>query len=102
MNTKKEYLKSYRLQENVIRTLKRIAKENPTEAEICRKKISDCENRRLKIAEKIEQMTDYRLKVVLYEKYINGHTLEEVAQILNYSKRHTERLHIAALKEFEP
>ena len=101
MNSKKEYLKNYRLQESVIRALKRAGVENPSEREYCASKITECEKLRLEIAEKIADIDDTRLRVVLYEKYINGHTLEEISTLLNYSKRHTERLHIAALKAFE-
>lgn len=98
MDTKKTYLNNYRLQEDIIRSLKRVCTENPTKSDICAVKIQECENIRIQIAEKISAVDDPRLQVLLYEKYINGHTLEEIALILNYSKRHTERLHIAALK----
>ena len=101
INDKKDYLKSYRLQENLIRTLKRLCIENPSQKDVLHTKIEECENLRTQIAEKIFKIKDTRYKVLLYEKYMNGRTLEEIALILNYSKRHAERLHIAALKSFK-
>ncbi len=101
MEYKKTYLNSYRLQENIIRTLNRMIIENPSKSNHFFKKIEECEKLRTEIADKIAQVDEPRLKVILYEKYINGLTLEAIAPILNYSKRHTERLHIAALKAFK-
>lgn len=98
MKNKKEYLNSYRQQEHVIRNLKRLYFENPSQREVLQSQIENCETLRTQIAEKILQIKDPRYKVLLYEKYMNGHTLEEIAGILNYSKRHVERLHVAALK----
>lgn len=101
MKEKKDYLNSYRLQESVIRMLKRLCVENPSQRKQLLNQIKECEALRTQIAEKIQQIKDVRYKVLLYEKYINGRTLEEIAVILNYSKRHAERLHIAALKNIE-
>lgn len=102
MKSAKEYLNSYRLQEHIIRNLKRLCLENPSQCEELKTQLAESEALRTQIAKKILQTKEPRYKVLLYEKYINGRTLEEIAGILNYSKRHIERLHVAALKSFKP
>jgi hypothetical protein len=101
MNRKKEYLNSYLLQSDTIRILNEMILKNPSQKNQYLKRIKICENKRYAIENSIEKMTDPRLRVILYEKYVCGRTLEEISLILNYSKRHIERLHIAALKLFE-
>ncbi len=101
MNEKKEYLNSYLLQGDEIRILNEMILNNPSMKNIYLKKIKQCEQKRHAIEESIEKISDHRFRLVLYEKYICGRTLEEISLILNYSKRHIERLHIAALKLFE-
>ena len=53
------------------------------------------------IEQKISNVDDELLCEILYQKYILGKTLEDIAVILNYSKRHIERLHIKALEKFK-
>ena len=101
MKNKKEYLNSYLLQNNTIKILNEMLSKNPSAKNTYLKKIKECENKRLAIENSIEKITDPRLKIILYEKYICGRTLEEISLILNYSKRHIERLHIQALKLFK-
>ena len=45
----------------------------------------------------IEKVTDGTLHTLLYERYINGKTWEQIAVALNYSYRQTTRMHGAAL-----
>lgn len=50
----------------------------------------------------IEAVQDETLRVLLYERYINGKTWEQIAVLLNYSWRQTLRLHgdaLAAVKD---
>ncbi len=101
MDAKKEYLNSYLLQGNTIRLLNEMILKNPSMKNQYIKKIKQCELKRFAIENSIEKISDQRFKIILYEKYICGRTLEEISLILNYSKRHIERLHIAALKLFE-
>lgn len=101
MNAKKEYLNSYLLQGDEIRILNEMILKNPSKKNLYLKKIKQCELKRHNIEKSIEKISDQRFKLVLYEKYICGRTLEEISLILNYSKRHIERLHVAALKLFE-
>lgn len=45
----------------------------------------------------IGKVTDGTLYTLLYERYINGKTWEQIAVALNYSYRQTTRMHGAAL-----
>lgn len=45
----------------------------------------------------INSVEDSTLRTLLYERYINGKTWEQIAVILNYSWRQTVRLHGIAL-----
>lgn len=45
----------------------------------------------------INKVSDNTLKALLYERYINGKTWEQIAVALNYSYRQTTRMHGAAL-----
>ena len=49
----------------------------------------------------IGNITDKIESEVLAQKYLCGKTLEEIGYIINYSKRHTERLHLKALSIIE-
>lgn len=49
------------------------------------------------IEQTINAVKDERLKALLYERYINGKTWEQIAVQLNYSWRQTIRLHGIAL-----
>lgn len=45
----------------------------------------------------IDAVADKTLRTLLYERYINGKTWEQIAVKLNYSYRQTTRMHGAAL-----
>lgn len=100
INKKKEYLKSYLLQEKKIERYEKLASRCPREENNYRKYIEKSKKLRNEIEEKISLLEDDLLSELLFEKYIFGKTLEEIALILNYSKRHIERLHIKALEKF--
>ena len=101
IKSKKDFLKKYILQEAVISCNINMCKINPQKCELYKQKIKEAEFLRQTIEEKISKIDNPVLSVLLSEKYIFGKTLEEIALILNYSKRHIERLHIKALDEFE-
>lgn len=101
LKNKRNYLKSYLLQQAKISRLKEMILVNPNFKETYRQEIKTAENLRSEIEEKISQMEDEILKELLFQKYILGKTLEEIGYIINYSKRHTERLHIVALEKFK-
>ena len=98
---KKKYLGKYLLQETKINTLKQLAQSNPQRREYYENEIEKCRALRVKIEQAIESVEDNTLSEVLYQKYVFGKTLEQIGLILNYSKRHIERLHIKALEKIE-
>ncbi len=69
------------------------------QAEI-RKEIAELVNLIGEIHTKIELLEDTRERIVLTEFYINGKEWDEIASIINYSKRSTESVHGRALKNF--
>lgn len=94
------FLKQYLLQQAVITRLNALLSLHPERKEFYKEKIRNAEALREKIERQIETVPDITLKEILYQKYIFGKTLEEISFILNYSKRHIERLHIKALEKF--
>ena len=97
---KVRFLKQYLLQQAIITRLNALAALRPEKQDFFNKKIKNAQALRERIENSIESLPDDILKELLYQKYIFGHTLEEIALILNYSKRHIERLHIKALEKF--
>lgn len=97
---KKEYLKLYLLQEARINRLQEMCRINPQNKEIYKSEMAEAKSLRIEIENKICLVSDPLLCELLYQKYIFGKTLEEISLILNYSKRHIERLHIKALEKF--
>ena len=65
------------------------------------REIQNANTIRNEIENKIESVDNGILSEVLFQKYILGRTLEEVSLAINYSKRQTERFHIAALEKFK-
>ncbi len=100
-NKKKEYLKQYLYQEAVIQSLSQFSIIHPEKEPEYRQKINVCIDIRNDIEEKISAVDDTLLREILYNKYIFGKTLEQISFILNYSKRHIERLHIKALEKID-
>lgn len=98
---KKKYLSLYLLQHSKIIRLKSMQPQTDAEKQKISKEIMDANNLRFEIENKINNVSDERLKELLFFKYVCGKTLLEISYILNYSPRHTERLHIKALKEFK-
>ena len=85
---KKDYLNKYILQEQVINRLKKMCLKNPQNISKYKEEIINAETLRDEIEEKIIGMENPVFCELLSEKYIFGRTLEEIALILNYSKRH--------------
>lgn len=99
-NEKKKYLNSYLLQESKITRFELLIEKNPKKQEKYEKEIEKAKRLRFQIEEKISAMEDELLSEILFQKYVFGHTLEEVGYKINYSKRQTERLHRKALENF--
>ena len=98
---KKEYLNQYLLQEPKINRLYNMISINPQKRDYYENLISEALTLREEIEKKINRIDDKVLVEILYNKYIFGRTLEETSYIINYSKRHTERLHVKALEKFK-
>lgn len=96
---KKLYLKRYLVQESKISRYKQMKRTDPKRKKLYEEKIALADSLRKEIENKIETLDDDILKEILYNKYILGKTLDEISLIVNYSKRHVERLHIKALNE---
>ncbi len=56
---------------------------------------------RIKIEKAISSINDYGLESILRLHYINGMSWEKVAVKMNYSYRHTTRLHGIALQKLK-
>jgi DNA-directed RNA polymerase specialized sigma subunit len=98
---KKEYLSSYLLQETKINRLRKMADINPEMQLEYANSLNEALLLRMKIEKQISQVDGNVLSEVLFQKYIFGKTLEDIAAVLNYSTRHIERLHIKALDKFK-
>lgn len=97
---KKEYLSLYRKQKSKIDRLKEITEIQPEQKEEYLAQIKQCEMLRDDIERKIEAVDGGVLSELLYWKYICGKPLLEVSFHINYSERHTQRLHKKALEKF--
>ena len=98
---KKTFLKSYLLQQAKIKRLKEMSLRFPEKSKEYKAQIRECVKTRQKIERRINAMDNEVLKEVLTQKYICGKTHEEIGLILNYSTRHAERLHRAAIDKFK-
>ena len=99
--TKKKYLNSYLLQQPKIDRLNRMIRLHPNLKNNYKKEILKANKLRKDIETKISHVDGGILSEVLFQKYILGRTLEEVGLAINYSKRQTERMHVAALEKFK-
>lgn len=74
---------------------------NPKNKDNYLAQIKECEILKNEIEGKILKVEDELLREVLYLKYTCDKSLSQVSDIISYSHRHTERLHISALEQFE-
>ena len=98
---KKEYLSSYLLQETKINRLRKMADLNPEMQLEYADALNNALLLRMKIERQISEVDESILSEVLFQKYIFGKTLEDIGEVLNYSTRHIERLHVKALDKFK-
>lgn len=99
--SKKEYLRQYLLQQKKINLLNNMIAANPKNKHKYRLQIKKCEKIRQEIEQKISAVDDELLREILFLKYACGKNLMEISYIINYSLRHTERLHVKALEKFK-
>lgn len=98
---KKKYLSLYALQSSKIIRLKNMPYSNSDKKAKILAEIKKCQQIQNKIETKIKNTDNGILSELLFLKYICGKSIMETAEILNYSIRQTERLHIKALEKFE-
>lgn len=96
----KKYLSLYLLQHTKIQRLTELSELFPERGAEYRKTAAECEALRRRIERQIERTDDGVLGEILHLKYILGKTLPEIAYLINYSQRQTERLHRQALEKF--
>ncbi len=101
MNDKKEYLKKHLLQQKKINRLDNMLRLGLITAEQHKTEIENCKIIRQEIEKRIAQTDGNILSEILFLKYACGKSLEEISYIINYSLRHTERLHKKALEKFK-
>ncbi len=102
MQSKKEYLALYLMQQRKINRLTEMVNQYPNKKEAYLKQIENCELLRDEIENEILKVSDDLSREVLFLKYVCGKNLLEVSYLINYSKRQTERFHKKALEEFNP
>ena len=101
MKDKKQDLNKYLLQQKKIERINEMTILNPRSRAKYLEQITECDQLCEEIEEKINDIDDERLREILFLKYICGKTLKEISIIIDYSLRHTERMHIIALKKIE-
>ena len=95
---KRDYLSRYLVLQAKINRLKEQSLINAENREVYNKEIHKARTVRDSIEQGIMNMSNEIESEILAQKYLLGKTLEETADILNYSKRQIERLHIKALE----
>ncbi len=101
MNEKKKYLSLYMLQHARIERLVGMLETGTGNQAECLAGIRKANELRNEIERKIKEVDGGVLSELLYLKYVCGKPLLEISFILNYSVRHTERLHKKALEKLE-
>ena len=102
LEKKKEYLSLYPLQQARIRRYDILTLRNRDKKKKYKAKAQEARLIRDCIEKDIESIEDKRESEVLAQKYLCGLSLEETAEILNYSKRQVERIHLKALFSLSP
>ncbi len=97
---KKEYLSLYLLQNAAIKRLTEQTSCNASEEAARLKKLDKAYKTRDDIEKRISEVGGV-LSELLYLKYVCGKPLLEISFIINYSPRHTERLHRKALEKLK-
>lgn len=63
---------------------------------------AECIDAMREIVWNIERMDDETERSILYYRYIEGQKWDDVADIVGYTRQHTDRLHGLALLHFSP
>lgn len=100
IDEKKEYLSKYRIFAAKLKRIKEMSEIFPSEKEKFDRKYAEVKTEREKMECEIDSVDGGVLSEILSQKYICGKSIEEIALLIGYCKRQTERLHIKALKNF--
>ena len=100
IEAKRDFLNRYKLQQAKIKRLNEQSKLNIDRKSFYESEILKAKRIRDAIEDGIERIGDETETEILAQKYLCGKSLEETAEILNYSKRQIERLHLKALEHF--
>ena len=96
---KKRFLELYLIQEPKILRLGELMDANPLSAARYARQIRKSRKLKRQIEKAIDAVDGGILTEVLGQKYLCGKSLEETAEILNYSKRQIERFHVSAIEK---
>lgn len=102
LDDKRSYLELYALQQARINRYSMLAAKNADKMEKYKQKMTTAMSIRDIIEDDIDKMEDKKESEVLAQKYLCGRSLEETAEMLNYSRRHIERLHLSGLEHLRP
>ncbi len=98
LNTKREYLKKYRVLAARVKRMREMMKLCPENKDRLNSEIKDTIRLRDSIESAVNAIDGGVLTEILSLKYICGKSLEEISYSIGYSRRQTERLHIRALQ----
>lgn len=99
---KREYLELYALQIARINRLYLLSVKNADKSKQYEAEVSSAKSLRDVIENDINNLKDKFESEVLAQKYLCGKSLEETAEMLNYSKRQIERIHLTAIEHLKP
>ncbi len=99
---KREYLELYALQIARINRLYLLSVKNADKSKKYEAQLNSAKSLRDIIEYDIEKLPDKFESEILAQKYLCGKSLEETAEILNYSKRQVERIHLTAIEHLKP
>lgn len=88
----KEYLQQYRICMAKAQKLRRDMEQFSATAANIKREMEDCISRSSRIEALIAAHKNFMEREILTRKYIYGDTLEVIAEMLNYSPRHIQRI----------
>ncbi len=99
---KKDYLQNYIVHIAMAKRIREMMKSYPDDAKRFIPQLETAVKICRCIEGEIDIVTPRIYAEILAHKYMYGKNLNEIAEIMNYSKRQIERLHRLALERFKP
>lgn len=99
---KRKYLELYALQQAKIDRYSALTVRNSDKKRKYRLELAQARAVRDIIEEDIEKIEDKKECEVLAQKYLCGKSFGETAELLNYSRRQIERIHLSGLEHLRP